>query len=292
MLLLFQVILFAKASRNVKTEPEGLVLKEVKAAIEGFVLKEVIFSEGGTVELPATYQQIDEDTPYGELVKLEEFFVAALVSSGPSDVEGNRMIVVGIKSVRTFKRMAFAKDSVKKCNLLRDALQYEDYIQRVCVQCNALVEHKAVVSPKCSYSTKVHTDSELAIAMLVPKFQDQVNSQDTLAETQNRGQRTPGGVFRFNSMRDHRRAMQLGFSEVMDRFNRSLEYSRNVYYCHLERAAEIMRHKVEETLRNLSQAPTHQPMNYATRVGIFGSNMKIVGSARATRDENSGSTCL
>ena len=64
--------------------------------------------------LPELYQDIDEYTPYRELDKLEECFVTDLVLSGPSGVEGNRMIVVGIKHVRQSKRMALAKVSAKK----------------------------------------------------------------------------------------------------------------------------------------------------------------------------------
>lgn len=180
------------------------------------------------------FTHIDEETPCDGLVYLEEISVTDLVAGNNTD-EHNIALVQGISRIRTYKDIYMRKGASQR-KRIREQFQLRNGMHRECYECKSVIYHKFVVCSVCHASSKLVTDSELAVALLVPPFQEKVISKVMLGEVHNRGHRTPGGHFRRQSLNCHGRATQLGYQDILDRFNRSKEFRHNLYHCHLNPA--------------------------------------------------------
>lgn len=145
-----------------------------------------------------------------------------------------------------------------------------------------------VVCPVCNTTSKLVTEAELAVAWLVPSLQERVNSKIVLGGIHNRGFRSFGGHVRRQCIHDRCRALQLGFKDSLDRVNRSREFRRNLYHCHLDQAEHVVKTKLDAALAAFGTRPAVQTMDYEYRVHKFGSTMVVNGSGTTTREESNG----
>lgn len=239
-------------------------------------------------DLPMALIHLNDDTPYAELCSLEENIVSELVACNNPEYF-RKQCIKGILHIRKHLRRLFANESAQR-RRVREAFNMERTIQRECEYCTALVDHTLVVCPECHRSSKTVADSELQVNLRVPKFRDRVNSRIILGEVHTRGNRILASHFRRQCVSDHRRALELGYDNILDSFTQDREFRRAMYHCHLDQADHVVamknRHGVAAMLERGQIPPVVQTMDHASRVQNFGSRLVIKGPGYTTNKQS------